>query len=138
MIPQGGETEGMRKQKRKVRVFQMSKLKRILALVCTINMLFGNLSIGNYAVAETAEEYREEVSAPAGESSAVQEAPVKAEAEPKQEKASAAEAAPKQDKPAETVSEPKQEKAAEADPEPKQEKAGEADPEPKKDQPAED
>ena len=121
MIPQGGETEGMRKQKRKVRVFQMSKLKRILALVCTINMLFGNLSIGNYAVADTTEEYREEVSAPAGEISAVQEAPVKAEAEPKQEIASAAEAAPKQDKPAEAVSEPKQEKAGEADPEPKKE-----------------
>ena len=31
----------------------MSKLKRILALICTINMLFGNLSLDSFVIAES-------------------------------------------------------------------------------------
>ena len=76
-LPSAWRTGG-RNSKRKVKVFGMKKLKRILALVCALNMLFGNLSLDSFvAVASEVPAAEEQVSYEGDQS-----APAQAESQP--------------------------------------------------------
>ena len=101
LLPSAWRTGG-RNSKRKGKVFGMKKLKRILALVCALNMLFGNLSLDSFvAVASDVPAAEEQVSYEGDQSAPAQE-PVVVEAVPVPQVNDGKSDAPKQDVPQET------------------------------------